>query len=98
MKYKTDDSETDCWNKLTEIKKRMLERNRTKVAMYPPGEDAGGKIFRKMVEYVFAKTKIKCSVWHKRYNKKSANNNRQRETDAIIVSQRGKTYTDLLRS
>ena len=97
MKYKTDDSEADCWKKLTEIR-RMEERHRTEVAMYPPGEDARGKIFRKMVECVFVASKIKCSVWHKRSNKKREDNKRQNATDAIIVSQKGKTYADLLKT
>ena len=94
-RLKTDGSEKDCYNKLKNFMRRMKGKQRTKVAVYPPGEDGDGSVLRKMAECVFAGTGIECRVRYK--EKRRAIQKGGRRTDAIIVTQEGKTYADLLR-
>ena len=93
-KIRTDGTERDCFVKLTEARDRMLDRERTKIAVYPPVGDDNGELFRKMTESIFAGTEIKCSVHYQHKRRET----QKKDTDAIIISQEGKTYTELLKT
>ena len=93
-KIKTNGSERDCFQQMVRVRERMVEKNRIRVATYPPGTDENGEVFRKMAECVFAGTNIECGVYYQHKTKEP----HKRETEAIIVKQEGKTYAELLRS
>ena len=66
-KLETDGSEKDCFRKLTFAKQKIQTRGCKRVAMYPPGDDSRGDIFRTMVECIFVNSGVQCCVC---YNKK----------------------------
>ena len=90
-KIETDCSELDCYENLMRVRD-FMEKN---VALYSPGDARRVEIFGKMAECIFGGTGLNCCVY--RSSSKKENSQKGRDTDAIIVSQEGKSYADLLK-
>ena len=69
------------------------------LCIHPPGGDHRAKELRKMVECIFHDTNIESHIYAKQQTKVYNNKNlRGRTTNAIIVSEEGKLYPNLLRT
>lgn len=108
-KIETDGSEKECFERLVNLKENMLEKSRRKVALYPPNKDSNGSRLRRMLECIFKDTDIKCIIYNRKQesdderiqmrNYKTKKKKKEFEqTDAIVISQQGKTYSELLKT
>ena len=97
-KMTTNGTEQDCYEKLEILRNKMSERGRKRVALYPPGGDHNGPVFRKMAECVLGKIKdIECTIYYQTMERKEQKP-KQRNTDAVIIRRDPNiSYADQLR-
>ncbi|KAJ8964366.1 hypothetical protein NQ317_003010 [Molorchus minor] len=78
----------------------MVKTKREKVAVYPPKEDAEGTKTRKLAEVIFRGTGMKCLIYLEQRAKgqREQTQKTKRDTEAILVSQDGRSYAELLKT
>lgn len=92
--------EKDWFDKLVAVKDKLSKSVNKKLALYPPDfEKPIGERTRRMAECIFKRSGIKCLIVSgKRIEKVNKARERVRDIrDAIIVSEAGTSYADLLR-
>lgn len=105
FKVETDGTQEQWFDALVQIKQVLVNKKRTKVALHPPLSDSKGQKTRRMLECIFKDTNIKCLVYVRakvagtdgETKGQRGRSSKPPNTEAIIVKQQGKTYSDLLK-
>lgn len=89
----------DWFDALYMLKTDLEGKGQTKIALYPPCSDPRGLTTRKIAECIFRQSGIKCLIYIKaaKEDKLTERTEKKEHTDAIIINQPGKSYSELLK-
>lgn len=94
-KIETDGSDSDCFQNLKRMRDFVIKKRQEQRGFVPAGRWSEEGNLHKMAEYVFCDCGINCYVFQT--NTKRESYRRAKDTDAIMVSQEGKSYANLLK-